>query len=174
MSSFWSELVEWYRALLEAVPGEMGCKTRNVLYGYRAQPGCRVLRNVTIRFPEKLTLGRNVGISPNTQFNAAGGIDIGDDTLIGPGCMVWSVNHRFDDPNVPIRCQGYVPGKVVIGGNCWIAGHCVILPGVELGTGSVVAAGSVVTRSFGAGAVLAGVPARLVRSRMESPIQTAS
>ena len=50
------ECLEWYRAFLAAIPGEAGCKVRNGLYGYSAQRGCRVLRGVTIYFPERLKL----------------------------------------------------------------------------------------------------------------------
>ena len=71
-----SECLEWHRSFLAAIPGEIGCKVRNGLYGYHAERGCRVLRGVTIYFPERLKLGRNVGISPYSQFNAAGGIEI--------------------------------------------------------------------------------------------------
>ena len=78
-----SESLAWYRSALAAVPGELGCLIRNGLYGYRAQSGCRILGGVIIYFPERLILGRNVGISCDSQLNAAGGIEIGDDTLIG-------------------------------------------------------------------------------------------
>jgi acetyltransferase-like isoleucine patch superfamily enzyme len=104
-----SELLDWLRALLASIPGEIGCKLRNLFYGFRAQRGCRVLRDVIVYFPEKLVLGRDVGISSHTQLNAAGGIEIGDDTLIGPGCAIWSVNHRFRNLDTPVRLQGYKP-----------------------------------------------------------------
>ena len=162
------ESLDWYRALLAAVPGELGCNIRNGLYGYHAQPGCRVLRGVVIYFPEKLTLGRNVGISSYSQLNAAGGIEIGDDTLIGPGCTIWSVNHRFQDVDVPIRLQGYDARQITIGADCWIAAHAIILPGVRIGAGSVVAAGAVVNRSCEPGSVLAGVPATNVGTRADA------
>ena len=160
-----AELIEWYRCLLAAIPGELGCKIRNRLYGFQAQNGCRVLRNVTIYFPERLDLGRNVGISPLTQLNAAGGIEIGDDTLIGPGCTLWSVNHRFEDLDVPIRLQGYEAKRIVIGSDCWIAARSIVLPGVHIGSGSVIAAGAVVNRSCEPRSILAGVPARVIGKR---------
>lgn len=160
-----AEGIEWYRSLLAAIPGEIGCKLRNGLYGYSAQQGCRVLRGVIIYFPERLKLGRNVGISPNSQFNAAGGIEIGDDTLIGPGCTFWSVNHRFQQATVPIRLQGYDAQRIVVGRDCWIAARAIILPGVHIGDGSIVAAGAVVNRTFKPGSILAGVPAKVVGRR---------
>jgi len=122
---------------------------------------------VTIYFPERLVLGANVGIGSYTQLNAAGGIEIGNDTLIGPGCAIWSVNHRFQDTDVPIRLQGYDPKRVVIGQDCWIAARAIILPGVQLGAGSVVAAGAVVTESCDPWTILAGVPAKRVGMRSE-------
>jgi maltose O-acetyltransferase len=166
-----SECIEWHRAILGAVPGEIGCKLRNAFYGYHAGPGCRVLRGVIINFPDRLVLGRNVGISPYSQLNAAGGIEIGDDTLVGPACMIWSVNHRFRDVGAPIRMQGYDPQPIVIERDCWIAGNVVILPGLRIGAGSVVAAGAVVTRSCEPHSVLAGVPAKRVGSRVGDPVE---
>jgi acetyltransferase-like isoleucine patch superfamily enzyme len=163
-----SEWAEWWRAILGAVPGEVGCKLRNAFYGYQAGAGCRVLRGVIINFPHRLVLGRDVGISPYSQLNAAGGIEIGDGTLIGPGCMIWSVNHRFRDAEVPIRLQGYDPQPIVIERDCWIAGSVVVLPGVRIGAGSVVAAGAVVTRSCEPKSILAGVPAKRLGSRNDS------
>ena len=160
-----AELLEWHRSILSAIPGEIGCKIRNMLYGYRAERGCRVLRGVTIYFPERLKLGRNVGISSQTQFNAAGGIRIGDDTLIGPGCTFWSVNHRFQDASIPIRLQGYDAREIIVESDCWIAGRAIVLPGVRIGAGSVVAAGAVVNRSCEAGSILAGVPAKVIGTR---------
>jgi acetyltransferase-like isoleucine patch superfamily enzyme len=163
---FWrAEFREWSRSLLAAIPGEIGCMIRNRLYGFSAERGCRVLRGVTIHFPEKLKLGRNVGIGAYSQFNAAGGIEIGDDTLIAPGCTFWSVNHRYQDTEVPIRFQGYDARKIVVGRDCWIAARVIVLPGVHIGAGSVVAAGAVVNRSCEPGSILAGVPAKLVGKR---------
>ena len=166
-----SESLEWYRALLVGIPGEIGCSLRNALYGYHAERGCRVLRNVTIYFPERLKLGRNVGISPQTQCNAAGGIEIGDDTLIGPGCTLWSVNHRYQDASVPIRWQGYDAQPIVVGRDCWIAARAIVLAGVHIGDGSVVAAGAVVNRTCAPGSILAGVPAKVI-GRRESRRET--
>ncbi len=160
-----SELLDWLRALLAAIPGAIGCTMRNLFYGFHAQPGCRVLRDVIIYFPERLVLGRDVGISSHSQLNAAGGIEIGDDTLIGPGCAIWSVNHRFEELDTPVRLQGYAPQPVTIGRDCWLAAHVTVLPGVQIGEGSIVAAGAVVTRSCEPGSILAGVPARAVGTR---------
>jgi len=159
------ELVEWYRALLRNLPGEAGCKLRNALYGFQSDGGCRVLSGVVIYHPQHLRLGRNVTITRHTQINAAGEVTIGDDTLVGPRCAIWSANHRYRDPDVPIRLQGYEYKPVAIGSDCWLATGVIVLPGVSLGNGSVVAAGAVVTTSFAPGSIIAGVPAKAIGKR---------
>lgn len=74
-------------------------------------------------------------------------------------------NHAFDDPDVPILRQGFQVGRVDIGPDVWIGGHVVVLSGVRIGAGSVVGAVAVVTRDVPEGAVVVGVPARVVRYR---------
>ena len=127
---FKQEATEWFRAILRSVPGEVGCMARNGLYGFQSEGGCRILSGVVIYHPQHLHLGRNVAVTRNTQINAAGGVSVGNDTLIGPGCAIWSANHRYTDPGVPIRLQGYEYKPVVIGCDCWLAAKVIVLPGV--------------------------------------------
>jgi maltose O-acetyltransferase len=163
-----SELITWFRAFLEAVPGEIGCFLRRHLYGFVAGRYTRVLSHVTIYYPENLKLGRNVGIAAYSQINAIAGIEIGDNVLVGPGALIWSQNHRFSSADVPITSQDYDRVKVTIEEDCWIAGGAIVLPGVRLARGTVVAAGSVVTRSTEPFSIVAGVPARAIGSRTRS------
>ena len=166
-ASLGNELREWFRAFLRAIPGETGCWIRNQFYGYSAGPGVRVLSYVIVYYPERLTLGAHVGIAAYGQINAGGGVEIGDDVLIGPGTMIWSQGHVFDSLESPIRCQGYNREKVVIENDVWIGAGAIILPGVRLAQGTVVAAGAVVTNSTEPLALVAGVPARMIARRGE-------
>jgi acetyltransferase-like isoleucine patch superfamily enzyme len=159
------EAAEWGRALLRSVPGEIGCALRRRLYGFRAGEASRVLSDVVIYYPENLTIGRRAGISCHCQFNAGGGIEIGDDVLIGPGALIWSQNHRYSDHGVPINSQGYDRSAVRIEDDVWIGAGSIILPGVCLGRGTVVAAGSVVTESTVPYTIVAGAPARVLKRR---------
>jgi acetyltransferase-like isoleucine patch superfamily enzyme len=120
---------------------------------------------VIIYYPERLVIGSDVGLSPCCQLNAGGGIEIGDDVLIGPGSVIWSQNHRFNHSGTKIREQGYEPAKVVIEDDVWIGAGAIILPGVCLAKGTVVAAGAVVTRSTEPYTLVAGIPARKLRRR---------
>lgn len=85
--------------------------------------------------------------------------------MIGPGVIIWSQNHKYESPSIPIRVQGYERRKVIIDRDVWIGAAAVILPGVHLAEGTVVAAGSVVTKSTEPYSVVAGVPARVIGNR---------
>ncbi len=165
LESIRQEIVVWRRALLEAIPGETGCSLRRKLYGFRAGRGARVLSQVQIYHPEKVVIGKNVGISCHCQLNGGGGIFIGDNVLIGPGVLIWSQDHVFANIDIPISEQGYTYGQVTIEPDCWIAGGAIVLANVCLGRGTVVAAGAVVTKSTEPYSVVAGVPARSIGSR---------
>jgi maltose O-acetyltransferase len=168
ISAWWRrEIAEWFRALLRAIPGETGCWIRNKLYGYAAGRGVRVLSQVIVYYPKRLTLGAHVGIAAYCQINAAGGVEIGDDVLIGPGTMIWSQGHIYASLDSPIRCQGYSREKVVVENDVWIGAGAIILPGVRVAQGTVVAAGAVVTKSTEPFTVMAGVPAQMIARRGE-------
>ena len=158
-------MVWWRRAFLEAIPGGTGEVLRNIFYGYKAGSRVRILRGVIIHHPDKLVLGEHTGVSSGTQINAAGGAEIGKNVLIGPKCIIWSQNHLFKNRSIEIRSQGYEYRPVVIGDDVWIGASCVILPGVTLGKGSVIAAGAVVTKSCLAGSIVAGVPGKVIGKR---------
>ena len=160
-----NELCQWWRALLQCIPGEIGCFARGHLYGFRIGRGTRVLRNVVVYYPRNLSLGANVGIAAGCQFNAGGRITIADNVLIGPGCIIWSQNHRYESPEIPINQQGYEREEVRIDEDVWIGAHAVVLPGVQLGRGTVVAAGAVVTKSTSPNSIVGGVPARVIGRR---------
>ncbi len=112
-----------------------------------------------------ITVGDNVGISEFAYIGGAGGLRIGNDVIVGQYFSTHPENHIFDDLEVPIREQGVTRAGIEIGSNCWIGAKVTILDGVTLGRGSVVAAGSVVNRSFPDHAIVGGVPARLLRMR---------
>lgn len=114
---------------------------------------------------EGLTIGNDVGISPNAFISVRGSVSIGDNTIFGPGVKVFAENHIFKDRNAPIYLQGAARQGVKIGNDCWIGADAVILDGVHIGNGCVVAAGAVVTKDVEDYSVIAGVPAKKIGSR---------
>ncbi len=116
-------------------------------------------------------VGKGVKIGSRTTFNndcffgAAGGIEIGEDVVAGQYVRFHSENHNFDDLNKLIKEQGVSHKGIKIGNNCWIGSGAVFLDGAELEDGCVVGANAVVTKHFTANSVIAGVPAKLIRTR---------
>ncbi len=106
-------------------------------------------------------LGKNVFINYNNCFLDSGKITIGDNTIIGPNVQLYSVNHPMDAATRNTLVEYSKP--IAIGQNCWIGGGVVIIPGVTLGDGVVVGAGSVVTKSFKSNVFIAGNPAKVIR-----------
>ncbi|ASU33668.1 acyltransferase [Mucilaginibacter xinganensis] len=112
-----------------------------------------------------ITIGDRTGISARAYLAGQGGITIGTDVIMGPNVQIFSENHDFSDVNLTIKEQGVTKQPVVIGNNCWLGGGTSILSGVTIGDGCVVAAGSVVNKSFPANSVIGGVPAKLIKNR---------
>ncbi len=113
-----------------------------------------------------IKIGNNVGIGEFAYLGGAGGIEIGDDTIIGQYFSCHAENHIYSDPVSLIRSQGVTRNGIVIGSNCWIGAKVTILDGVTIGDGCVVAAGSVVNKSFPESSVIGGVPAKIIKQRI--------
>ncbi len=107
-----------------------------------------------------LYIGKNVFINFDCTFLALGGIIIEDNVLIGPKVSMLSEGHPLD----PEQRDSLVPGKVHIKKNAWIGANATILPGVTIGENSVVAAGAVVSKDVPDNTVVAGVPAKVIKS----------
>ncbi len=112
-----------------------------------------------------IRIGKNAGIGEFAHLGGAGGLEIGDDCIIGPYFSCHPENHRFPQLNELIRLQGTERKGIQIGKNCWVGAKVTILDGVVIGDNCVIAAGAVVTKSMPSNAVIGGVPARVLRLR---------
>lgn len=101
-----------------------------------------------------VTLGNYSTIGAQSFIGGQGGIEIGDNVLIGPGVRIFSENHNFSDPSLLIRCQGERRVGVRIGNNCWIGAGVTILDGVIIGDGCVIGAGSIVSSNIDSNTIL--------------------
>lgn len=116
------------------------------------------------RFSSKVELGNNsdIGLAARIQ----GKCIIGDNVMMGPEVMIWTMNHRTSDWTVPMMYQGSEEEKpVVIGNDCWIGSRVVVLPGVKIGNGVIIGAGTVVSKDIPDYAVAVGNPAKVVKYR---------
>ena len=114
---------------------------------------------------EGLTMGNNSNIGPYNYIGCSGKITIGNNVMLAPRVSIYAENHVFDHPEILIRDQGVEKKEVIIEDDCWIAANSILLAGVTIGKGSVVAAGSVVTENVPPYSVVAGVPAKWIKSR---------
>jgi acetyltransferase-like isoleucine patch superfamily enzyme len=112
-----------------------------------------------------LEIGDYSAVGAQSFIGCQGGVKIGANVIMGPGVRIFSENHNYEDISIPIRLQGETRKGVVIEDDCWVGSGATILDGVTIGTGSLIAAGSVVSKSMPPFSVVAGVPAKVIKSR---------
>lgn len=127
---------------------------------------CVVPKDAFVGFGTRIVGIMNAGrkLYINTYCNLYGEIYIGDYVKIGPQTIIWGESHQYEGGRLIDR-QGFDRLPIVIGNDVWIASHCTILKGVVLNDGAVVAAGSVVTHDVPSNAVVAGIPAKVIKYR---------
>lgn len=140
--------------------------------GIRIGDNVSILRNTIIEctgvirnLGEGLSIGNNVGIAQNCFIQVRGKVVIGNDVIFGPGVSIFSENHKFDDPDLPVSVQGEIRKGVKVGDGVWIGARSVILDGVQIGQNSIIAAGSIVNKDVPAYTIVGGVPAKIIRAR---------
>lgn len=111
-----------------------------------------------------LTIGHHTRINRGCCLDARGGISIGDNVSISPEVVILTMEHLKEDPGFAT-----VTRRVHIDDYAWLGMRAMVMPGVTIGRGAVVAAGAVVTRDVAAGAVVGGVPARPIGERRLHP-----
>jgi len=133
--------------------------------------GAVIGKNVTFYPGVWIAPGRNLVVGNDVDFalgvlvTTSGGVTIGDRTLIGYRSQILSSNHRIPEKCGRIFGSGHIHKKVKIGNDVWIGANAIVLPGVTIGEGAVVAAGSVVTKDIEPYTIVAGNPARLIKNR---------
>lgn len=115
-----------------------------------------------------ITMGDDCTVNPYTILYGHGGLTIGNGVRIATHSVIIPANHVFSDPDTPIHQQSETKLGVTIDDDVWIGSNVTILDGVHIGTGSVIAAGSVVTRSVEPFSIVGGAPARLLKTRASS------
>ena len=115
-------------------------------------------------YGQNIKVGKNVFINSGCCFQDQGGIEIGDDVLIGQQVVLATLNHDL----LPNDRANMTPGPIKICDKVWIGAHATILAGVTVGKGAVVAAGAVVTKDVPENTVVGGVPAKIIKTIKET------
>lgn len=137
------------------------------LMGAKFGKGVIIYPGVWITPARNLVVGDNVDIAKDVIITTSGGVFIGDRALIGYRTQILSANHKIPPIGEPIPVSGDDYAEVHIGTDSWIGANVIITPGVRVGNGAIVAAGSVVTKDIPDNAIAAGVPARVIRMRSD-------
>jgi len=117
---------------------------------------------------KNISIGKRVFINACCCFQDQGGITIGDGALIGHHVVLSTLNHDF----APDRRGSVCPAPIALGKNVWIGSNATILPGVTIGAGAIVAAGAVVTKNVQPNTIVAGVPAKFLKTVIEAEKQS--
>jgi acetyltransferase-like isoleucine patch superfamily enzyme/glycosyltransferase involved in cell wall biosynthesis len=119
---------------------------------------------------EGLDIGDRSNIGAYCYLGASGGITIGKEVMMGPRVSLFAENHNFERTDITMRQQGVIRKRVVIEDDCWLASGAIILAGVTVGKGSIIAAGAVVTKDVPPYSIVGGNPARIIRNRKGDPV----
>lgn len=153
---------------------EAGVVLQNVSkHGISFGDNCTIGEGVMIRpsgyYGGNLGAGMKVGngtaIGLNSYIGCSGLVTIGSNVLIGPNVSIIAENHNFNVPSIPIKEQGVSNIGIMIEDNVWIGTKSVILDGITIGTGAIVAAGAVVTKDVPSYTIVGGVPAKVIKYR---------
>lgn len=128
----------------------------------------KIHATVILRQARNIEIGDNCLINHNVALQAGkvnGKIKLGNHVGLGPNVMIFAFNHAFDIRETPILEQDYYDADVVIGDDVWVGGGSIILAGVTIGKGAIIAAGAVVNHDVPEYAIVAGVPAKVVKIR---------
>lgn len=129
------------------------------LIGQELDEGFGMFPPINADYGLNIEIGKNVFINSGCCFQDQGGIEIGDNVLIGQQVVIVTLNHDMN----PTKRQNMLPSPVKIGNDVWIGAKAMILPGITIGNGAVIAAGAVVTKDVPENTVVAGVPAKTIK-----------
>ncbi|MFM2579421.1 acyltransferase [Vibrio fortis] len=147
--------------------GSLSCFLRRLIVKFIFKScglGVNVNRGAYFGSGLNISIGDNSSIGENCKI--ANDTYIGNDVMMAPEVLIFSITHETKDIHLPMRVQGNkLPRAVRIGNNVWIGQRAIILPGITIHDGAIVAAGSIVTKDVYEDEVVAGNPARVVKVR---------
>lgn len=164
-------MFRYFEMFFSLVPGFLGFKLRRILYK-NALRTCgldfRIGVFSRIQQPQSVSVGNHVRFNDNAWIAAndnGGEISIGNNTIIGPRVILHTGNHLYKDRNVPVWKQGYRFKPIIIKEDVWLGSNVTVLQGVSIEKGSIIAAGSVVTKDVEEYTIVGGVPAKKIGVR---------
>lgn len=163
-----SEYRHWSYTMILSMPGRLGNTARRRLLPFaKMGKNVRLERGSWFEHPENISIGEGTGANRFCFIHGGGGVEIGRKVMLGPFVTIYSQNHNWRDREVLIADQGKSRAKVVIEDDVWLCAGSIVLPGVKVRQGTVVAAGAVVTRDTEPYSIVGGIPAVKIGERTE-------
>ncbi len=134
------------------------------VWGARVGARCHVYPAAMVWAPWQLTLGDDACVADGAEIYNVAPVTLGARSVVSQGAYLCAASHDHRQPDFPM-----ISAPIRLGDRAWVAARAIVLPGVTIGDGAVVGAGSVVTRDVPAGCTAAGNPARVVREREATP-----
>lgn len=113
----------------------------------------------------KISIGEKVHLARDSIISSAYNVTVGREVTFGPHAIVMDNNHGFHNPEMTVMRQGLTGSPVTIGDYAWLGANSVVLPGVSVGKGAIVAAGAIVARDVPPYTIVGGVPAKAIGTR---------
>lgn len=150
------------------VPYSMGSKYIRRLFCKRLFK--KTGKNINIEHGAFFASGNDIEIGDNSGMGlncrVSGPLKIGANVMMGPDVIIYTQGHNFQNTDIPMIYQGNTQKReVVIGNDVWIGARVIILPGVTVGKGAILAAGAIVTKDVEAYTIVGGNPAKIIKSR---------
>lgn len=160
----WRRSLEWiFIAVLKRIPSR---RLRLALLrsrGAKIAPQVAMYASVEVRNPNGLTIGNGCSIGPKVLLDARKGLEIGENVTIAYDAIIWTLHHNMNAPDFH-TCGA----KTTIDAYAWICSRAILLPGVHIGKGAVVASGAVVTKDVEPYTVVGGIPAKPIGKREQN------
>lgn len=162
---------EFLMGMLFSLPRYTFCNYLKKIFlttmGAKIGKGVVMYPGVWIAPGRSLVIENYVDLAKDVIITTSGGVFIGERTLIGYRTQIFSANHEIPPIGQRIPISGNVLAPVNIAKDVWIGANCIITPGVTIGEGAIIAAGSVVTKDVAPNSVVGGVPAKFIKMRPE-------
>lgn len=146
----------------------LGCRLRRFLCGRIFKHAGKMIDiRHRVRFGDgsRLSIGDYSGIGDDSIIVNNADVTIGNHVMMASQLLILTNTHNYDRRDIPMRLQGAVSEPVTLEDDIWIGSRVIILPGITIGTGAIVAAGAVVTKDVPPYAIVGGVPAKVIKYR---------
>lgn len=122
------------------------------IYGAQVCANVKIFRGILVRMPKNLILGEGTSIGPQCLLDARNGLKLGRSVTLAYQSIIWTMHHDYEDINFGVK-----GGPVVIEDYVWVCSRAIILPGVTIGRGAVIASGAIVSKDVPPYAIVGGV-----------------